>query len=248
MEKRLVWESSSCVELQERTAAQVARNNREPGYVLKIWNQPKKKPGFWLVVRIAWNIYANVLKLYNAFVDMLFTIFIDQESKQASTFPPFHLPVICIHPYLICSLLFPYLFLFLPSQANYLCNICALLEPRLPASWILLPPTVPHSFTSSTSPSLPPSSPSPLKQALRPPTKEKNPLSCHYTPKGTSCFSHYCFFLYSQPSIKGTVYSLPLVAYIPCIHEQSGSWIHHFDGIGFVKYSPHPGGTFLFFH
>lgn len=43
--ERLDRENSSCVELQERTAAQIDKSNRERGCVLKIWNQPKNLVG-----------------------------------------------------------------------------------------------------------------------------------------------------------------------------------------------------------
>ena len=245
MEKRLVWESSSCVELQERTAAQVARNNRKPGYVLKIWNQPKKT---WLAgCEDCLKYLCKCFKTIQCFCWYVIHHLYwpgKQTSFNLSTLPLtsyLHSPL--SHLLFALSLSVPVL--TLPSQlpVQYLCSSRA-----TPPCFLNSPSTHCAPFIHLFNLSLPPSSPSPLKQALRPPTKEKNPLSCHYTPKGTSCFAHYCFFLYSQPSIKGTVYSLPLVAYIPCIHEQSGSWIHHFEGIGFVKYSPHPGGTFLFFH
>lgn len=43
--ERLDGENSSRVELQERTAAQVDKRNRERGCVLKIWNQTKNLVG-----------------------------------------------------------------------------------------------------------------------------------------------------------------------------------------------------------
>ena len=111
-----------------------------------------------------------------------------QGSKQTPTFLPLQLSFIYTHP--ISSALCPSPSLDRDCPCRYLGLIIrSLLDPSLPASWVLVLSVMTHFFTSSTFPSYFPV----IIQRGSQISQRENPPSCHCCLMRT-CLSHQCLF------------------------------------------------------